>query len=409
MRGLGRHSLDFTRALATVATEHEIWLLLSGAYADSLESVRAEFAGLVDARRIVTFGGDLATRHRLRRGLLRRKLATARAEAIVRIEPDIVHIPSLFEHGIVVSPVGQPSVPTVVTVHDLIPLAHRERYLAWNINARWYYARVEQLKRAHLLLAVSEYSRLEAINLLGVPPDRVITVGAGVDPRFRPIEVTPAAEAEIRARFGLDRPFIMFMGGAEWRKNVKGLFAAFALIPPALRSRYQLAIVWNAQPIEAIYLTALARRRGLGQSDVVLKSFISDDDLVRLYNLCHFFICPSHHEGFGLPALEAMACGAPVIGSNTTNIPAVIDRGDALFDPTRPQSIADAMQALMTDEPLRQSLARHGPIQAARFTWTQSANSALKAFAALAGATEAARQPATASTRGAACVGSPGG
>jgi hypothetical protein len=113
---------------------------------------------------------------------------------------------------------------------------------------------------------------------------------------------------------------------------------------------------------------------------VVITGFVPEDDLVTLYNLCHLFVFPSLHEGFGLPALEAMACGAPVIGSNTSSIPEVIGWKDALFDPTRPSAIAEAIAGALANEGFRQELRNHGLRQARLFSWDESARRALAAF-----------------------------
>ena len=116
---------------------------------------------------------------------------------------------------------------------------------------------------------------------------------------------------------------------------------------------------------------------------MVVVDYVTDDDLVALYSLCKLFVLPSLHEGFGLPALEAMACGAAVIGSNTTSIPEVIGRNDAMFDPSSAHAIARIMQRALTDQAFHESLRRHGLQQAKKFSWDITARRALKAFETL--------------------------
>ena len=135
------------------------------------------------------------------------------------------------------------------------------------------------------------------------------------------------------ARCGLQRPFLLYTGLADPRKNLERLIAAFALLPEELRTTYQLAIVGKVHEEDRERLLSLGQKHGLDNADVVCVGYVPDDDMRLLYNACALFVLPSLHEGFGLPLLEAMACGAPVIGSNCTSIPEIINREDALFDP----------------------------------------------------------------------------
>ena len=293
----------------------------------------------------------------------------------------------MIEFGEAVAPIDGGGVPTAVTLYDLIPLIYEQRYFKTvDVGGTEYHKKLQAMARADLFLAISDSSRAEAIEYLGIPGDKIVTIDAGIDARFRKLTMTPAEERAFRGRLRLDRPFIMYTGGIDWRKNVGGLIEAFALLPPTLRSDYRLAIVCEITPESIAEIRAQARELGLAPEDVVLTGFVPDDDLVGLYNLCHLFVFPSFHEGFGLPLVEAMACGAPVIGSNTSSIPEIVGRPEALFDPTRPSAIADAMTRVLTDETFRQLLRGHGLSQARLFTWESSARRALSALEALAAA-----------------------
>ena len=150
----------------------------------------------------------------------------------------------------------------------------------------------------------------------------------------------------------------MYTAGIDHRKNIEGLIDGYALLPDEIRRNHHLAIVCAAQaePISAI--RQRARKQGLGEDELVLTGFVSDEDLVVLYNICSGFCFPSIHEGFGLPALEAMQCGAATIGSNTSSIPEVIGRADALFDPHDKIDIAGLLHQLLTDANFRTSLSQ---------------------------------------------------
>ncbi|MEN3010901.1 MAG: glycosyltransferase, partial [Candidatus Bipolaricaulaceae bacterium] len=376
------------QALAKLGQYHEIWIALNGLFPDAVEHLRKKFEGLVPSERIVVWHAPGPVAACDPANAWRRETAELLREAFITgLKPDIVHVASLFEGWAdnCVTSVGKSSerVPVAVTVYDLIPLLYKDVYLSEPQVRAWYYQKLQWLKNAELWLAISEHTRQDVIEQLGLPEDRVVNISAGRDPRFRPIEIDPAAEASLRARYRLNRPFVLYVGGIEPRKNIEGLLKAYALLPKDLRERHQLVVVCDIQELERRRLYELARREGLHQGDVVFPGFVSDEVLIALYNLCKLFVFPSFYEGFGLPPLEAMACGAPVIASNTSSLPEVVGWEKALFDPKRPEAIAEKMQEALTDEVFREALKRHGLEQAKRFSWEESARRALKAFEAL--------------------------
>jgi glycosyltransferase involved in cell wall biosynthesis len=391
-RGIGRLSLALARAMVSVGRRHEFWILLSDRFAETIDPVAAQFQGMLPRDRIVVFHQALRpSRWAFLKHREPRSPHPTRAEALAAIQPNAIHIASLFDEH-VESLVGDRGIPTAVTLHDLIPLVHTTRYFGKKMHETWYYPKLHELKRADLLLSVTEHSRREAMEQLGIAGEKIVAIRGGIQEIFRPLPPTPTQEQSLRLRLKLDRPFIMYTAGIEWRKNISGLMAAFAMLPTGLRSAYQLAIVCAAPAKEIKKRRKETRALGLAPDDVVFTDFVTDEDLVWLYNLCHLFVFPSLHEGFGLPVGEAMACGAPVIGSNRTAIPEVIGREDALFDPTRPKAIAEAMAAVLTDEEFRQALRRYGPIQARHFTWEESARRAIAALEKLAAVTPRAAE-----------------
>ena len=183
-------------------------------------------------------------------------------------------------------------------------------------------------------------------------------------------------------RCALRGPFLMYTGAIDHRKNIEGLIRAGARLAPALRRAHQLAIVCAVQPHHRSALEQLAHAHGLAGSELVLTGFVAEDDLARLYNLCTAFVFPSWHEGFGLPALEAMACGRAVIGANTSSVPEVIGRGDALFDPHDEADMAERMAQVLGDAAFRAQLEHHGLERPRRFSWEATADRALQAMLA---------------------------
>jgi glycosyltransferase involved in cell wall biosynthesis len=389
-RGIGRYSLNLAEAMVRRAREHEVVIVLNGALQGTIEPVRERFRDLVPPERIrvwsqltPTAGLDEANQWRARASELLRE------HALCELTPDIVHVSSLFE-GLgddAVTSVGRltSELPTAVTLYDLIPFVHPQHYLADPAHNRWHLRKIQSLQAADLLLAISEYSRAEAIDMLGLDPDCVVAIAGDADARFRRLALAGEPARSLLQRCGLDRPAIMYTGGIEWRKNIEGLIEAYARLPQDLRRAHQLAIVCRAEETDRRWLLAHCERLGLRHDDVVVTGYVSDDDLVGLYNLCKLFVFPSLHEGFGLPPLEAMRCGAPVIGSDRTSIPEVIGWSDALFDPTSVEAITGKLTQALSDDGFRATLRDHGTKQVRKFSWDESARKALDAFEALHG------------------------
>ena len=384
-RGIGRYSMALALAMARNIGGHDLRIVLNQDYPDSVATIRQAFDALLPQSHITTFvapvpAGEVDPRNAWRIGAAER----IREHYLASLRPDVVHIASLFEglgDNVIASvPRAERPFDTAVTLYDLIPLMRKERYLSDPNVARWYYRKLEALKQAGLLLAISESARTEGIELLQLPPERVVNISSAVDTMFRPRTLSPEARAALLGRHGLTREFVMYTGGIDYRKNIEGLVEAYARLPAQLRRRHQLAVVCSIQDPDRFRLERLAAKCGLAKDELVLTGFVSDDDLVSLYNCTSLFVFPSLHEGFGLPALEAMACGVPVIGSNTSSIPEVIGRADALFDPSDIGAITASMAAVLGDPGRQAELRAHGLAQATRFSWDASARRAIEAF-----------------------------
>lgn len=384
-RGIGRYSQALALGIARNAGPHEVWVALNDLFPDTIEPVRAVFDGLVPQDRIVVWQSpapvaDIDEANYWRRGTAE----VIRESFLSALRPDVVHLSSLFE-GLVdnaVTSIGgfNPCMPTSMTLYDLIPYIHRNPYLANPVVERWYLRKIDHLRRARLWLSISESSRREGIEWLDLPPDSVVNVSTAADPCFVQRRYGADEANTVRHRYGLVRPFVMYTGGIDHRKNIEGLIRAYARLPAAIRGAHQLAIVCAVQPEQRLALMREAERAGLASNDLVLTGYVSEGDLVALYNLCAVFIFPSWHEGFGLPALEAMHCGAAVIGADTSSVPEVIGRPDALFDPRSEERICQKLHEVLTDEKFRGSLQKHGLEQAKKFSWDGCAKRALHAF-----------------------------
>ena len=387
-RGIGRYSLSLALAMVRNAGDHEVWIVLNAALAESIPEIRRAFAGQVPPERICVFEIPFPVAENLPANTWRARTAEwVREHFLAQLRPDVVFVSSLFEgfanHATTSVGLSPRGIPTAVTLYDLIPLLNPETYLPMDCERDYYFRKIDSLKRTDLLLAISEYSRREAIEALGFAEARIVTISTAVDERFHPLTLTETARESLRRRYGIERNMVMYApGGFDFRKNFAGLIEAYALLVPALRAAHQLVIVSKIGDDTRLYLQQLGKKAGLRPDELILTGYVSDEDLVALYNLATLFVFPSLHEGFGLPVLEAMACGTPTLGSRTTSIPEVIGWAEALFDPASPPSMAEKIERALSDERWRAQLSAHGLQQARKFSWDASAKAAIAAFEA---------------------------
>ncbi|MEX3841117.1 glycosyltransferase [Paraburkholderia sp. BR10882] len=384
-RGIGRYTQAIARGLARNRGEHEIILALNGLFPETIGPIREAFSDLLPLENIRVWHAAGPVTHADKSNDWRRRAAELGYESFLcSLKPDFVYITSLIE-GLgddAVTSVHrlQHEIPVAVTLYDLIPYINPTPYLDNPAVKSWYLEKIEHLRRADLWLGISESSRQEGIAHLGLPAEWSVNISTDADDSFLSIDVSPERESALRKQYGLTKPFVLYTGGIDHRKNVEGLIRAYALLPDKVRRDHQLAIVCSVQPANRQELERLAQQHGLRKDDVVLTGFVPDEDLLFFYNLCKLFVFPSWHEGFGLPALEAMRCGAPVIGANTSSLPEVIGWDDAMFDPHSDAAIAAAIQRGLNDAPFREALIRHGKEQSRKFSWDESARRTIAAM-----------------------------
>ncbi|MEW6765797.1 MAG: glycosyltransferase [Pseudomonadota bacterium] len=383
-RGIGRYSLNFAQSLSRLRGEHEVVVALNGALTETIEPLRAAFAQLLPPENIVVYSIPQPVAHEKQATTDRKYAAHILREAfIASLNPDWIVVTSLFEgltHDTATS-VGRSSKQrTAVVIYDLIPLIHQTTYLTNDHLRSWYFEKIDNLRRADLLLAISESSGREPMDHLGFNPGNVVNISTAADKHFKHREVTSIERDALGKKYGLSRPFVMYTGGIDRRKNVEGLTEAWSLLPLNLRHQYQLAVVCGLHAQDRERLGKFARKCGLDETDIVFTGFVPDDHLLGLYNACELFVFPSWHEGFGLPVLEAMQCGKPVLASNRSSLPEVAGREDALFDPFDTQDIARKIERALTDSDWRHELARHSTEHAKKFSWEETARRTWKAL-----------------------------
>ncbi|MBN2648043.1 MAG: glycosyltransferase [Thiotrichales bacterium] len=381
-RGIGRYALSLTEALLQQAAEHEVILLLNGAFPESIPLIKAQFDAYLQPHqyRVWFTHHDIAA-FNPENEFHRQAAAMIRERVIREINPDWVLITSLFEgfidNTVVTLATAQ---PTAVVLYDLIPLIYPEHYLSVPENLRWYQNQLAELKKADLLLAISHSSAQEAIDHIDFPAQKVATVSSAGSDFFRPIEVTEPQKIKLQEQYSIRQSFIMYTGGNDWRKNIEGLVRAYCLLSAELQNKYLLVIVCKMSVTEQKRFRELAEQLGTQPERIVFTGYVSDDDLLALYNLAELFVFPSWHEGFGLPVLEAMQCNTPTIVSNCSSLPEVMDYPAALFDPYALNDIAAKITEVLTNTDFKAELIAHGQQQAAKFSWTKTAQLTLDAL-----------------------------
>jgi glycosyltransferase involved in cell wall biosynthesis len=284
---------------------------------------------------------------------------------------DLAHVPYFA------SPLFS-TVPTVVTIHDLIPLilpAYRGSLLV-----RLYTRLVAAAARkAEAVITVSQVSARDIVRCLHIPPERIHVTYEAAGEAFQPVE-DEILLAAIRQKYALPKHYLLYLGGFDQRKNVFTVLRGFALL--VNKQQAQLVIAGKLPERDSPLFPdprLLVRELGL-EEEVIFTGWVAEEDKPGLLSGAMAFVFPSLYEGFGLPALEAMACGTPVIASNRSSLAEVVGEGGILVEPTDAESLAEAMEVLLTDDALRAELRQRALAQAARFSWEQTALETLAVY-----------------------------
>ncbi len=288
---------------------------------------------------------------------------------------DVVHYP-YFDPFFLTLPFKKPR-PTVITAHDLIPLVYPEHFPA-GIRGRikWQVQRLS-LRRSTRVITDSDSSKADIMRITGISPDSIDVVRLAPASTFRPVTDQALLRA-VRKKYKLPRRFILYVGDLNWNKNITGLLKAFQKV----KQDITLVLVGKAfiegSP-EANAIQSSIDALGI-RSEVIMPGFVPFDDLPVLYTLANVYVQPSFYEGFGLPILEGMACGCPVISSHASSLSEIA--GPAIMiDPNNPDDIAMRLrEALNMSTERRQTLIQKGILWAKRFSWEKAARQTVQSY-----------------------------
>jgi glycosyltransferase involved in cell wall biosynthesis len=363
--GFKTYTENLVSALARVDLENEYFLYTDRAPKDQISSLNnTNFTGHVVSGEFPFVG--VPWREQV--GLVRRA---------AKDQIDLLHAPCLT------APLNL-DCPLVVTIHDMI-WAFPEKFSQNNAASvkrklmEWYNRVIPRYaaRSASVIITVSHAARESIAEYLQLSIDHIVVTHEAPNPLFKQIKDEQRFET-VRRKYNLPANFILAIGSADPRKNISRLVQAYSLLSPELREKYQLAIVWTHSFL-AHELSIQIDKLQLSNNVSFLES-VSNNDLVSLYNAASLFAFPSLYEGFGLPPLEAMACGVPVVAADNSSIPEIVGDAALLFEAQDVDGMSNAMRQILIDDTLRTTLSKKGVERAASFSWDRCARETIDVY-----------------------------
>lgn len=366
--GIERYLMNLIVHLQAIAPENEYILFCTDYYSSSMESPLQK--GIIIDR----------SGSKLERGGIIGQLGKILWEQVTlpkRIKGmnlNVFHAPSF------IAPIFSKACPTVVTIHDLAFLRYPEAFTRRTLLYFKAFLR-KSLVMADIVIAVSQATAQDLISLLGVTSAKIRVIHHGLDGHFQR-GMSSEESSRVYSKFGIHREFILNVSTLSPRKNVEGLIKALKLL---IDEGHDIDLVISGgEGWKHSQIYTLAHRLGLDDR-IIFTGFITDDDLKCLYHAAKIFVYPSLYEGFGLPVLEAMACGTPVVTSNVSALPEVAGDAALLVDPSKPEEIARAIARLLEDEHLREKLIHKGHERVKLFSWEKTALKTLEVYRSIIG------------------------
>jgi glycosyltransferase involved in cell wall biosynthesis len=392
-RGYGRYARELIGALTQLDEDDEYWLFVDTPTAPQCrELVRAPHVRLVEIETVqAPTEAASADGRRSIRDLWAMGDAVRRCPGL-----DLFFFPSVYTYFPILS-----SRKTIVTIHDAIPehypehvFPSRQSRLFWNLKVRC------AIWQSALITTVSETAKRDIVGAFHLDARRVRVIPDAVDTTFRPLSDTSVLSRTLeRYQLSPDQRIVLYVGGMSPHKNLEALVDAFGeLVQTTCGQDIQLVLAGDVD--QDVFYSSYPRVRqrivdsGLS-GRVVWTGFVPDSDLVCLYNAAEVLVLPSFDEGFGLPALEAMACGTPVVASRAGALPEVVGQAGLYFDPHDARELAQRLREVLADDRLRGRLAHEARCRARQYSWERSAHAAMETFTEIAGV----REPSFGSTR----------
>jgi len=285
-----------------------------------------------------------------------------------QIKLDLLHVPGFA------SPYSCPC-PIIVTVHDLIGMIFPKNL---GLFSRFYWSKWLPfvVKRADVILASSENTKKDIQRLLGVNPENIKVVYLGVGKHFIPKKEKEISQ--VKNKYGISNDYVLHVGAVEPRKNIERLIVAFKKAKAKVGKDIKLVIAGKKEWAYEKVLSTI-KKEAL-QNDVIFSGYIEDADLPAIYSGASVLAFPSLYEGFGLPLVEAMACGTPIVASNISSVPEIAKEAAILVDPYNEEDLSEALVSVLSDQKLKDSLTQKGHKRVSEFSWDKTAQEVLKEY-----------------------------
>lgn len=378
---IGRYTMGLAEALVRNRGEHEVLLALNGMLSESIDGIREAFTGLLPKENIRVWYTPTPIAYSKTKSAENRCIALEIYSAfLLSLNPDVVLTTSMVEgwedeYFCDISKLKGIALRSAV-VHDFIPKKNLDQYLSAE-KRFWYTERFETLSELDILLTNSVYTYNKSKEF--IPQVEAISISIACNSIFHHKDINHI-DCSVIKNANINKPFILYAGDLEDRENLKSFFAAFNSLPKDISDKYQVVILCRGQQYIIDTIKKEADKIGLPLNSVRVCHYISDKMLHILYNSCTLFVCSSIGEWGGLAVLEAMACGAPIIASNSASIPEVIDYEEAMFNPFDFEDISKKMKQALTDIDFRGRLIDNAFHRKSMFSWNVSAKKVWSAF-----------------------------
>ena len=376
VRGIGRYSLSLIKKLIRISIKHEFILFANSCLNNISSDFEEELLEFKDRVSYVNWYGPNLNISEVSNSKVRFELAKKlRSYALSLINGDMLLLTSFFDgynDQCVISLDYKFNLPPVACViHDLIPLAHPKDYLDIDLDYKHFYLNMlKELSSIDCLLTNSEFTKNELKRLTSIDPQLVFNVSSGCNKEVFNSNENQHDKLLIEKNLG---PYILYCGAADDRKNLKRLIKSYSLLKDKLKIIYKIILVGEMEA-SAGDIYYWRDQFEISPDQLILMGFVTDEELAALYRNCSLFIFPSIYEGFGLPILEAMSCGAPVIASNTTSIPEILGDSTFTFNPYSIDEITLLIENCLENPILLNNLNKNSRERSSFFSWDITAN-----------------------------------
>jgi len=383
-RGIGRYTKSFVKSFIRNSPDFEYILFANSTLIDSRDDFKDELCeASLNVNYVNWYAPPTFDLDKNSTDSNYKVIVALKTYSLCNLSPDLVIITSFFEgygSNCVIDFDKSFTLPPIVSIfYDLIPLLNSDLYLKTNPHFRDFYLnRIKSINKLDGLLCISKSAALEAQNYLNIDNQSIYEISSACDKSIFNTSEKLLSSSEID--FDYLSEFILYTGAGEPRKNIRNLIEAYSLLSPSLITKHKLVLAGNFISAELKNIDLWIQSFGLPYEYIILLGFVSQEDLVRLYQNCYLFVLPSFHEGFGLPILEAMSCGAPVISSNITSMPEVVGNPDYLFNPYDVKSIFKLINRSLTDPDFYIANKLNSVEQSNNFSWDLTANNTRKSI-----------------------------